>query len=373
MTRAHEHLLDPTWTFLNHGSFGSTPRPLLELQTRLRAEMEAQPVAFLDRQLFGRLRPELAAAADLLGADPAGLAFVRNATTAVAVALHSLALEAGDQLVTTTHRYDAVANALRHFADRASAQVVEAALPFPLPGPQAVLDAIDAAIGPRTRLVLVDWITSPTALVLPVADIVALCRARGVPVMIDGAHSPGHVDVDLGALAPDLYTGNLHKWLCAPKGTAVMWASAAWRDRLHHPIVSHGYGLGLQAELLWTGTDDPTGWLCTSAAVQRHRDLGGPAFRAANHELVLAARDRLASRLDLSAPAPDDMVGSMATLPLPLPFDDRQRLLDGLRGARIEVPVIPWGDRLWLRLSAFSSYNHIEQYDHLGDVLADLL
>lgn len=373
MDRADDHLLDPSWTFLNHGSYGSTPRALLDLQTRWREEMESQPVAFLGRRLPALLADQRLAVADFLGADPQGLAFVRNATTAVAAVLDAVGLEPGDQVLTTDHRYQAVANALDHVARRRGARVVQAPVPFPLHDPAAVLQAVEAAMGPRTRLVVLDWITSPTALVFPVQAVAALCRSRDVPLLVDGAHSPGHVAVDLSALGADLYTGNLHKWLCAPKGTAVLWASSTWRSRLHHPIVSHGYGQGLQAEFDWTGTDDPTGWLCSAAAIERHRALGGAAFRAANHALALQGRDRLAARLDLQPPAPDEMLGCMATLPLPAAPEDAPRLLQALHDAQIEVPLVPWGGRLWVRISAFSSYNHLEQYDRLGEALARAL
>jgi len=368
-----EHLLDPTWTFLNHGSFGSTPRQLLDLQSRWREELEAQPVEFLARRLPGLLDEQRAAVGPFLGADPEGLAFVRNATSGVATVLHSLDLAAGDELVTTSHRYDAVANALMDRARRQGARVVEVPLPFPIEDPQGVVEAVAQALGPRTRLLVVDWITSPTALVLPVAALAALARARGVPILVDGAHSPGQVDVDLASLGADFYTGNLHKWLCAPKGTAVLWAGPEWRGRLHSPVVSHGLGQGLHAELDWAGTDDPTGWLCAAAAIQLHRDLGGASFRARNHDLAVAGRDRLCSRLDLAPPAPDAMLGAMATLPLPAEPSRMPELAAALRDARVEAPLIPWGGRLWVRISAFSTYNSVEQYDRLGDVLAAAL
>lgn len=370
MDRADAHLLDPAWTFLNHGSFGSTPRSLLDLQARWREELESQPVLFLARRLPALLQAEREEVAPFLGADPPGLAFVRNATTAVAAVLNSLDLGPGDELVTTDHRYQAVANAMAQVAAARGARVVEAPVPFPLSDPQQVLDAVDRAIGPRTRLVVIDWITSPTALVLPVAELCRLCRQRGVPVLVDGAHSPGHVTVDLGALGADFYTGNLHKWLCAPKGTAVLWAAGPWRSRLHHPVPSHGWGQGLHAEFDWSGTDDPTGWLCSGAAVALHRELGGASFRAANHALALAGRDRLAGRLDLQPPAPDEMLGCMATLPLPAAPEDLPRLAQALHDQRIEVPLLAWGGRAWVRISAFGTYNHLEQYDRLGQALA---
>lgn len=368
-----DHLIDPDWTFLNHGSFGSTPRELLDLQARLRAEMEAQPIRFLFRELFDRLARQQAAVADYLHADPAGLAFVTNATTGVAAVLQSLPLAAGDEILTTTHRYEAVARSMEQATGRAGARIVQAAVPFPIDDPQQVVDAVAAAMSPRTRLLVIDWITSDTALVLPVAELVALARAAGVPVLIDGAHAPGHVAVDLGRLAPDFFTGNLHKWLCTPKGCAVLWVAEGWRDRIHHPVPSHFRNQGLQAEFDWTGTFDPTAWLCAEAAVERQRRLGDEAMRSANHQLVLDARDRLCAALPWASPqAPDEMLGAMCTLPLPWPVADRQRVLDALHAARVEVPIILWSDRLWFRISAYARYNELTDYDRLAEVLQAL-
>lgn len=371
---SEQRLLDPSWTFLNHGSFGSTPRALLDLQATWREQMEAQPVLFLHRRLPALLDEQRAAIAPFLGADPAGLAFVRNATTGVAVVLNSLELQPGDEILLTDHGYGAVARAVEHLCRRSGAHVVTVPVPFPIEGPAPVVQAIAAGLSPRTRLCIVDWITSPTALVFPVAEITALCRERGVPVLVDGAHTPGQVPVDLAALGADYYTGNLHKWLCAPKGTAVFWAAPRWRRAIHHPVVSHGLGLGLHAELDWTGTDDPTGWLCAAAAVALHREAGEASLRAAHHRLLCEARALLCERLDLSAPAPQSLLAAMVTLPLPGRTEaDFVEVQAALHTQRVEVPVIPWGGRLWFRISAYATYNRIEQYERLALVLAAIL
>lgn len=366
-----DHLLDPAWTYLNHGSFGSTPRQLLDAQRALIDEMERQPVAFLHRQLRPRLLAQKQALAPFLGADVEGLSFVTNATTGVAAVLHSLAetLREGDELLTTDHRYGAVGNAMLATARRTGARVVEAALPYPITSPDQVVDAVAAAITPRTRLLVVDWITSPTALVLPVAELCALARDRGVPVLVDGAHTPGQVEVDLARVQPDFYTGNLHKWLCAPKGSAVLWVAEPWRGRVQHPVPSHGLGQGLAAEFDWAGTFDPTAWLCSTAALAHHDAQGGAAFRAANHQLLVRAGALLRERLDLPRHAPDAMRGAMLTLPLPWPTTAHARVQDALHAARFEVPVVTWGERLWFRISAMSAYNHLDQYDRLARTL----
>lgn len=368
-----EHRLDPSWTFLNHGSFGSTPRPLLDLQTRWREEMEAQPVLFLHRRLPGLLDEQRAVVAPFLGADPEGLAFVRNATTGVAVVLNSLDLQPGDEILLTDHGYGAVQRAVEHLCRRSGARLVVARVPFPIEGPEAVEEAVKRGLSERTRLCIVDWITSPTALVFPVEALVSLCRARGVPVLVDGAHTPGQVEVDLAGLGADFYTGNLHKWLCAPKGTAVFWAAARWRKGMHHPVVSHGLGLGLHAELDWTGTDDPTGWLCASEAIRLHLASGGAALREAHSRLLCEARALLCERLGLEPPAPKLMLAAMLTLPLPGRTEaDFVAVQAAIHAARVEVPVIPWGGGLWFRVSAFSAYNRLEDYGRLVEVIAGL-
>lgn len=369
----HDHVLDPEWTFLNHGSFGSTPRELLDLQQELRVELEAQPIQFLARELWGRLDANRQAVAAFLGADPAGLAFVRNATSGAASVLQGLVLGPGDEILTTDHRYRAVHHILGHVAGRTGARVVQAAIPFPIASPRQVVDAVAAAITPRTRVLVVDWIASATALVLPVQQLVELARDRGIPVLIDGAHAPGQVHVDLDALAPDWFTGNLHKWLCTPKGCAVLWVAEEHRASTHHAVPSLYYGEGLHREFDWTGTDDPTPWLCAAAAVRRHERLGGVALRRAHHELVLAARDRLCARVPFLDPcAPDEMLGAMCSFLLPWSLDHRDRIRAALDEARVAVLLEGWHDRLALRISAFASYNRITQYDRLAEVLGGL-
>jgi isopenicillin-N epimerase len=351
--------LDPEIVFLNHGSFGACPRVVLEAQSAIRARMEAEPVRFFLVDAPRMLDAARETIAGLLGASPEDLVFVRNATQAVSTILRSIELSPGDQLLTTDHAYGACRNALEHFAARHGAKVVVAKVPFPLRDPGEVVERIAAAATARTRLALIDHVTSPTGLVFPIDAIVALLRERGIDTLVDGAHAPGMLELDLDRLGAAYYTGNLHKWLCAPKGCAILHVRRDRQRDLHPLAISHGLRHSrarprLWEEFDWTGTDDPSAWLCAPAALEAVSSMlpgGLPAVRAHNHELALHARDELSTLLGCAQPAPDSMIGSLAAVPLPddprvapacsaLDLDPLSNRLFEVH--RIEVPVFPW-------------------------------
>ena len=385
--------LDPTVTFLNHGSYGACPEPVLAAQRALRDRLEAEPVRFLSGELPGRLDAARLAVAGFLGADPDGLAFVPNATTGVNTVLQSVRFRPGDELLTNDHEYNATINAMRAVAARDGARVVVAPLPFPIAGPGEVLETILAAVTSRTRLVVISHVTSPTALIFPVAELVAELDRRGVDTLVDGAHAPGMVPVDLDALGAAYWAGNGHKWLCGPKGTGMLWVRADRREAIHPLVVSHGANEPLAGrsrfrhEFDWTGTVDPTGYLALPEAIDWLGSVvapapgGWPALMAANHALALAGRDRVAAALGVEPPAPDSMLGSMAALPLPGLADERaaatlQAAL--LAKAGIQVPIGGWPVRaarvegriaaILLRISA-QRYNEPADYDRLAEAL----
>lgn len=378
--------LDPEIVFLNHGSFGACPRAVLQLQSELRAQMEREPVRFFVRELPPLLDAARAEVAAFVGADPDDLAFVRNATEGVSGVLRSLELAPGDELVVTDHGYNACTNAVRYVASRTGARVVVAAVPFPIAGPDDVLAAVLAAVGPRTRLVLVDHVTSPTGIVLPVAAIVAAVQARGIDVLVDGAHAPGMLPLDVAKIGAAYYTGNFHKWVCAPKGAAMLHVRRDRQQGLHPAVISHGYGAPsarsrFQVEFDWTGTADPTPWLCVPAAL---REVGGmvpggwPEVQARNHALVREGRAIVAEALGVAPPAPEDMLGSLASLIAPPGRDEPPAsplYCDPLQDAlllrhRIEVPIPPWPapPRRLLRISA-ALYNERDDYLALARAL----
>jgi isopenicillin-N epimerase len=322
--------LDPEVTFLNHGSFGACPREVLEDQRRWRDRLEAQPVQFLARDLPGLLARARADLGAFVGADPDDLAFVANATGAVNAVVRSLRFAPGDELLTDDHEYNATINVLRHVAERDGARVVVARIPFPVASADEVVEALLGAVTGRTRLALVSHVTSPTALVFPIERIVAELAARGVETLVDGAHAPGMVPLDLDRVGAAWTTGNLHKWVCAPKGAAFLHARRDRQPGIRPSTISHGANAPLdaagpsryRAEFDWQGTLDPTPWLAVPAALRFVGGLvdgGWPAVMARNHALAVRARDVLAATLalDASVPAPDGMLGSMVALPLP--------------------------------------------------------
>ena len=381
--------LDPDVVFLNHGSFGACPRDVLDAQAVWRARLEAEPVRFLVRDLEGLQDDARRALAAFLGADADGLAFVTNATVGVNTVLGNLRLQPGDEILVTDHGYAACRNAVERVAQRFSAHVVVAHVPFPLRSPDDVLDALERAVTARTRFCLIDHVTSPTALVFPVERIVPWLQARGVAVLVDGAHAPGMLPLDLTALGAAYYTGNCHKWLCAPKGAGFLHVREDLREGFAPLVTSHGMAVArtdrarFRLEHDWTGTGDPTPWLTIPAALDKMARLqpgGWPERMKQNHALALQARDILCNALDVSPPAPDAMLGAMAAVELPplrVPpqpaslFEPLQDFLWFER--RVEVPVIDWpSPRLRLVRVSAQAYNTLEQFHFLADQLRSL-
>ncbi|MCA8970029.1 MAG: aminotransferase class V-fold PLP-dependent enzyme [Planctomycetes bacterium] len=388
--------LDPETIFLNHGSFGASPTVVLEAQREWQRRIERDPVHFFVRLLEPAQDEARHRLAEFVGADPESLALISNATSGVNTVLHSLDLEAGDQLLTTNHEYNACRNALDFVAKRAGAEVVAVDVPFPIRAPEAATEAILAAVTDRTKLALIDHITSPTGLMLPIREIVTGLRERGVETLVDGAHGPGHVELELDALGAAYYTGNAHKWLCTPKGAALLYVREDLRASVRPLTIGHGANSPradrsrFRLEFDWPGTADPTPWLCIPNAIDAMASMidgGWPAVRRHNHDLVLAGRELMLARLERhgmtpEAPAPATMIGHLATIALPtehVPVGDSNQTADPLHDAlydrhRIQVPVLHWPalELRALRISA-QLYNSLEQYAALADALDDEL
>jgi isopenicillin-N epimerase len=381
--------LDPAVAYLNHGSFGACPAAVLERQAELRAELEREPVDFLWRRLPARLAEARSTLGAFLHADPDDLAFVPNATAGVNAVLRSLEFRAGDELLTTTHVYPACRKAMEFVAARTGARVVLAAVPFPAKGEDDIVAPVLDAVTSRTRLALLDHVTSPTAIVFPVERLVADLRERGVETLVDGAHAPGMVPVDLDRLGAAFYTGNAHKWLCAPKGSAFLHVRRDLQRAIHPTVISHGYstdagGASFRAEFDWTGTSDPTPWLCIGDAIDTVGSLlpgGWSEVMAANRALALEARAILCAALDVSAPVPDSMIGSIASVPLPAPAPgspaeglSHEGLMHWFRERGVEAWLYPWpcaGGKL-IRVSA-QLYNARAEYARLALLLREAL
>jgi isopenicillin-N epimerase len=379
--------LDPAIVFLNHGSFGSCPRPVLEFQQGIRMRMERQPIEFFVRDLEPLLDDARAALAEFLGAHRDNLVFVPNATSGVNTVLRCLEFRPGDEVIVTTHEYNACRNALDVIAVRFGINVVPVDIPFPLRAADEIIEPILEAVTPRTRLLLIDHVTSQTGLILPLAQIVSELSSRGVDTLVDGAHAPGMISLKLEELGAAYYTGNCHKWICAPKGAGFLHIRPD-RQRLIRPLsISHGANSPrtdrsrLQIEFGWTGTWDPSAYLSVPEAIRVMGLVAGgwPRLMERNHALALEARRILCEALRIEPPCPDSMIGSLASFPLPdaadagppkspLYSDPLQDWL--LEKHRIEVPVIPWprSPRRLLRISA-QLYNTPEQYEFLARVI----
>lgn len=380
--------LDPDVTFLNHGSFGACPKVVLEHQSALRAELERQPLEFLGRRIFGLIDAAREPLAAFLGASPEDLVPVTNATAGVNTVLRSLEFSPGDELLTTDHAYNACKNALDYVAEKAGARVVVARVPFPVASEDDLILPILEAVTPATRLALLDHVTSPTGLVFPMARLVDELRARGVETLVDGAHAPGMVELDLDRLGAAYYTGNAHKWLCAPKGTAFLHVRRDRQAGLVPLVISHGANVrrpgrsAFHDQFDWGGTLDPTGWLCLPVALEFLGNLlpgGWPALRERNRNLALFARRLLTGTLGIAAPSPESTIGALAAVPLgeaptgASPFGGDELQVRLWQDHRIEVPIFHWpapGHRV-LRVSA-QMHNDEDDYRRLVAALRAL-
>lgn len=374
--------LDPNCTFLNHGSFGACPIPVLEAQQEFRSRLERQPLRFLGREfepLLDQARESLAA---FVGTSVEELVFVPNATTGVNAVLRSLTFSPSDELLTTSQEYNACRNALDFVAERSGAKVVVAEVPFPIDSPNQVTEAILAKVSDRTRLALIDHVISQTGMIFPIAQIIQALSERGIDTLIDGAHAPGMVDLNLSQLGATYYASTCHKWMCAPKGAAFLYVRKDKQAEIRPLTISHGANSPrrdrsrFQLEFDWMGTDDPTAYLTVPSAIEFMNSLlpgGWAELRASNRSKAIAARTHLCELLNVTPPCPEEMIGSLATIPLP--DGSCVELQDALyEKFNIEVPIVPFPqdpNRL-VRISA-QIYNTLQQYDYLGKSLQSLL
>lgn len=385
-------LLDPKVVFLNHGSFGSCPLPVLEFQRGVRDRLERQPVEFFVRDLEGLVDEARTALAEFLGADSCDLVFVPNATAGVNTVLRSLRFKRGDELLVTNHEYNACRNALDFVAGQSGARVVVATVPFPLRSEEEIVEAILERVGRRTKLALIDHVTSQTGLIFPVERLVRELERRGVDALVDGAHAPGMIPLNLRRAGAAYYTGNCHKWLCAPKGAGFLCVRRDRQKRIRPLSISHGANSPRRdrspflIEFGWTGTWDPSACLSVAAALRFMEDRlrgGWPAIMERNRALAVAARRVLCDVLQIEPPCPDRLLGSLASLPIPDGEEGKpppsplyaDPLQERLRQRyRIEVPIIPWpaSPKRLLRISA-QLYNSLPQYELLADALGKIL
>jgi isopenicillin-N epimerase len=383
--------LDPNVALLNHGSFGACPKVVLERQEELRRQMEREPVEFFLRKMNPLLDESRAALAELIGADPANVVFVQNATAGVNSVLRSLDFRPGDEILVTAHDYNSCRNVVRYLAERVGIVPVVVSLPLPIAEPRQIVDAVLESVTPRTRLAMLDHITSPTAILFPIEELVAELDRRGVDTLVDGAHAPGMVPLDLKRIGAAYYTANCHKWLCAPKGAGFLCVRRDRQQGIQPHIISHGWNRlrpgysPFQDGFDWPGTFDPTAWLCVGEAIRFVRSLlpgGLPALMRRNHDLAMLGRNILCETPGLVPVGVESMLGSMAAVVLPDAMGryyfrnqpatmlDNVELHDELLSQGIEAPTYYWpsAPQLILRISA-QAYNHPGQYRRLAEAL----
>jgi len=374
---------------LNHGSFGACPRVVLQRQCELRSQLEARPVQFFVRQMPELLDAARQRLAETVGAAPQDLVFVPNATAGVNIVLRSLRFRGGDEILVTAHGYNACNNVARFVAEQSQATLVVAEIPSPVESPQQIVDVVMARATSRTRIALLDHISSPSAFVFPIEQLVRRLHQQGIETLIDGAHAPGMVPVDLRRIGPTYYAGNCHKWLCAPRGAGFLYVTRGRQEEIYPPVISHGYNrprLGysrFQDLFDWPGTSDPTAWFCVGAAIDFLEDIvpgGLNALAQRNHRYAVAAQSMLVEELAARPLCPPEMLGSMAAVELgddldpPSAFVDQhplnQELFDRFR---IEVPVyfFPAVPRVALRVSA-QAYNEPGHYRRLVEAVRQI-
>jgi len=374
--------LDPAVTMLNHGSFGACPRVVLERQRELQCQLEARPVQFLVRQMPELLDASRRRLAATVGADSQDVVFVPNATAGVNSVLRSLRFRSGDEILVTVHGYNACNNVARFVAKQSQATLVVAEIPSPVESPQQIIDVVMSRVGSRTRIALLDHISSASAFVFPVEELVRRLHQQGIETLIDGAHAPGMVPVDLRRIGPTYYAGNCHKWLCAPRGAGFLYVTRGRQDEIFPPVISHGYnrprpGYSRFQDLFdWPGTSDPTAWFCVGTSIDFLEGLlpgGLNALAERNHQYAVTAQSLLVKELTARPLCPPEMLGSMAAVELgddpdpPDGFVDQHPLNQKLfEQFGIEVPVyfFPEVPRVVLRVSA-QAYNEPGHYERL--------
>ena len=389
--KLYEHWeLDPNTVFLNHGSFGATPIAVLEKQDSIRRLMERDPVHFVERLSHEMWQDSINELSKFLNADPGGMSFVANATTGVNTILRSLNLSKGDEIIVPDHAYQACRNAIDFVTERSGARTVVVRIPFRIDDESDIIDPIVSAISDKTVLAMIDTVSSPTGIRMPFEKLVGLIQERGVDVLVDAAHGPGIVPLNIRKLNAAYITGNCHKWICTPKGSAFLHIRDDRRERVKPLTIGHGYSSDLPSaekfrmEFDWTGTRDPSPWLCIPFAISHIGGLingGWEKIMNKNHEMAIFGRDLLCETLDISPPTPDSMVSSMSSVEFPWDEDVGPAPIDGdpihntlFDEYRIQVPVISWPNhnRKYLRISA-QIYNSKEDYEYLSDSLISIL
>ncbi|MEO8883616.1 MAG: aminotransferase class V-fold PLP-dependent enzyme [Devosia sp.] len=385
---AQQFLLDPDVVFLNHGSFGACPRPVFEDYQRWQLKLERQPVEFLSsqRELGNNLRAVREAMAAEFGTSPENIAAVTNATSGLNIVAQSIPLSEGDEILTTDHEYSALEKTWAFVCRRTGARIVEVEVPLPLTSAEQFYDAIVAGMTERTKVLFLSHITSPTALLFPIEGVIAEARKRGIITVIDGAHTPGHIPLNLDKLGADFYSGNCHKWLMSPKGSAFVHARPEMQAMLDPLVISHGWTAdnkepGVRGpfgdsafvdEIEMQGTRDPSAWLAVPAAINFRRQNDWWSVAADCRRLAQETAERLRELTGLE-PLSSPEFSAPQMVAMPIPECDPVAIHDLLVARyKIEIPVLAWRGHHIVRLSC-QGYNRRDQMDLLIDALSELL
>jgi isopenicillin-N epimerase len=391
---ARHWFLNPDISYLNHGSFGACPIPVLEIQHYFRQQIETNPMGFFVRDLEQLWEKALDVLANFFGSDRNNLTFIPNATTGVNTILRSLQFASEDEILITNHEYNACRNVVEFVASNTGAKVIVAYIPLTMTTPTKIIETVLDKVSSKTKLALLDHVTSQTGLVFPIQQLVKELNSKGVDTLVDGAHAPGMLPLNLRDINAAYYTGNCHKWMCAPKGAAFLYVRSDRQELIRPLSISHGANSPrkdksrFHLEFNWTGTDDPTPYLCIPEAIRFMGSLlpgGWLELMNKNRNLAIAARKLICQTLDIPLPTSDEMLGSLASIPLPNKFlkvSNSSEKIDYLNSLQellsqkfaIEVPVITWGDSSTqlLRISA-QIYNTKEQYEYLAETLKSLI
>ncbi len=359
--------------YLNHGGFGVAPREVMAARAAILREIEEAPSPFFTHDYRGKWNSTAGCVAVRLGVAPDSLALVDNVTDGINAVLRAFAFKSGDEILTTSLTYGAIDLAAEHIARRYAATVVRMPIAFPNPSPARCLAALHAALTPRTKLAILDHVTSSTALVLPIAEMTRICRERGIAVLVDGAHVPGNVPFDISAIAADWYVASLHKWYFVPRSCGLLWAAPDRRGGLVPNVLSWEIKREFPHSFEWTGTRDPSAWLSIPAAFAFMDRFGEEKVCAHNHGLVRQGMALLTQAWKVRADTPDSMIGSMALVPLPegMPYttDEESRIrLQRRLWDRFGVeanPSFTANGTIWLRFSA-QIYNSLADYEKLA-------
>ena len=366
-------LLRPDVVFLNHGSYGACPRPVLDAYQRWQLELERQPVEFLHYRFKGLMRSAREGLAAYVGADPDEVVYVPNSTTGLNIVARALPLGPADEVLATDHEYGALDRTWRFICARRGARYVRAPLSIPFESPEQIVETVWAHVTERTRVLFMSHITSPTALILPVEALVRRARRSGILTVIDGAHAPGQIPLALGNLGADFYAGNCHKWMCAPKGSAFLYARREIQGLLSPLVVSWGWPSTFVEEQEWQGTRDIAAFLAVPDAIEFLRKHNWAAVRQACHVLAHTARTALVSLSGLPPLSPDSPVWYAQMFSVRLPLSDAERARRRLWAEfGIEAPIMSWNGWCLLRVS-IQGYNSRADVDALITAVAGLL